>query len=129
MGNICSSQIDTTNPIFIDSHPATCYINIEDGHYMIHFPTLKEAYNFGGSFIDSPLLTIYPRIGSLITEKTSYIDICDILKKDNKEFIKIDEDAFMKIYIFLTHKTHIKIKHFDPSVENPYSLLYKLNKL
>ena len=129
MGNKCSSQIDTINPIIIDSQPATCYITIEGGHYLIYFPTLKEAYNFGQSFIDSPLLTMYPRIGSLVTEKTTYIEVCELLKNDNSQLIKIDEDAFMKIYVYLTNKTHKSIKHYDPSVENPYSLLYKLNKL
>jgi hypothetical protein len=29
MGNICSSHVDTTNPLYIDSQPATCYITIE----------------------------------------------------------------------------------------------------
>ena len=129
MGNICSSQIDTTNPLFIDGQFATCYITIEDSHYIMHFSTLKEAYNFGETFIDSPLLTMYPRIGSVITEKTTYIDVCELLKKNNKELIKIDEDAFMKIYVYLTNKTHPSIKKFNPSIENPYSLLYKLNKL
>jgi len=129
MGNICSSHVDTTNPLYIDSQPATCYITIENGHYIMQFPTLKEAYNFGETFIDSPLLTIYPRIGSLITEKTTYIDVCELLKKDNNELIKIDEDAFMKIYVYLTHKIHSSIINYNPSIENPYSLLYKLNKL
>jgi len=129
MGNICSSQIDTINPIGIDCQPATCYITIEGGHYLIEFPTLKEAYDFSESFIDSPLFTLYPRIGSLITEKTTYVDTCDILKKDNTKLIKIDEDAYMRMHVYLTHKIHNSIKNYNPSVENPYSLLYKLNKL
>ena len=71
----------------------------------------------------------YPAIecNGTINKSTKYAS--KLLKKDNNELIKIDEDAFMKIYVYLTHKIHSSIINYNPSIENPYSLLYKLNKL
>jgi hypothetical protein len=66
---------------------------------------------------------------SNIIKKTSYEDICTIFQKDLNSFVCVDEDAFTNIYIYLTNSIHVKIKNSKPSIENPYSLLYKLNKL
>jgi hypothetical protein len=130
MGNKCTSNINVDNPInMLDNMPATCYIGVAADNYVIYYPTLKEAYKFGESFIDSPLYTSDPRIGSNIIKKTSYEDICAIFQKDLNSFVRVDEDAFTKIYIYLTNSIHVKIKNSKPSIENPYSLLYKLNKL
>jgi hypothetical protein len=113
----------------LDNMPATCYISVAADNYIIYFPTLKEAYKFGEAFIDSPLYTSDPRVGSNIIKKTSYVDVCTIFQKDLHSLIRIDEDAFTKVYIYLTNSIHNKIINSNPSIENPYSLLYKLNKL
>ena len=122
MGNKCTLNM-------LDNMPATCYISVAADNYIIYFPTLKEAYKFGEAFIDSPLYTSDPRVGSNIIKKTSYVDVCTIFQKDLHSLIRIDEDAFTKVYIYLTNSIHNKIINSNPSIENPYSLLYKLNKL
>jgi hypothetical protein len=130
MGNKCISNANVTNPInMLDNMPATCYISVAADNYIIYYPTLKEAYKFGEAFIDSPLYTSEPRIGFNIIKKTSYQDIYTILQKDVNSFILVDNDAFTKVYIYLTNTIHNNIKKSNPSIENPYSLLYKLNKL
>lgn len=130
MGNKCTSNITVDNPInMLDNIPATCYISVAADNYIIYFPTLKEAYKFGEAFIDSPLYTSDPRIGSNIIKKTSYLDACIMLQKDLNSLIRVDDDAFTKVYIYLTNSIHVNIRNKNPSIENPYSLLYKLNKL
>ena len=130
MGNKCTSNINVNNPLnMLDNMPATCYICVAADNYIIYFPTLKDAYKFGEAFIDSPLYTSDPRVGSNIIKKTSYNDVCTIFQKDLNSFIYVDDDAFTKVYIYLTNSIHVNIKNKNPSIENPYSLLYKLNKL
>ena len=130
MGNKCTSNINVNNPInILDNIPATCYVSVAGYNYIIYYPTLQEAYKFGEAFIDSPLYTSDPRIGSNIIKKTSYQEVCIILQKDLNSFIPVDDDAYTKVYIYITNSIHSNIKNKNPSIENPYSLLYKLNKL
>jgi len=127
MGNKCISNVN--NPIILDNQQATCYIYFVSEHYLIYFPTLTEAYKFSESFIDSPIFTSSPRVGSMVFSKTSYPDVCSILEKDKNEIVRVDDDAFIKISVYLTNTIHESLKKNNPSIENPYSLLYKLNKL
>ena len=70
MGNKCTSTINVNNPInILDNIPATCYVSVAGYNYIIYYPTLQEAYKFGEAFIDSPLYTSNPRIGSNIIKK------------------------------------------------------------
>ena len=130
MGNKCTSNAYVTNPInILDNITATCYISVAADNYIIYFPTLIEAYKFGEAFIDSPLYTSDPRIALNIIKKTSYLDLCIMLQKDLTSIVRVDDDAFTKVSIYLTNTIHSNITKYNPSIENPYSLLYKLNKL
>ena len=74
-------------------------------------------------------LIVFNKFYLNIIKKTSYLDACIMLQKDLNSLIRVDDDAFTKVYIYLTNSIHVNIRNKNPSIENPYSLLYKLNKL